>query len=106
LRVKIKRDGKWQTGNPEFKSGEANRKAVAARKVLAENNENTIRALQVIGAKRAENMSWAAISGLLNEKKFLSPEGKMFYPASVSRLYWTYIGPKIATGQISAGVSA
>jgi DNA invertase Pin-like site-specific DNA recombinase len=114
LRVKIAKEGKWQGKSEKwmkFKkdmidSGELNRRSAIAKKALAENNENTIRALQVIGTKRAENMSFGAISDLLNEKKFLSPEGKMFYPASVSRLYSTYIATKIATGPLPAGVSA
>lgn len=105
LQVKLKRDGKWQTGNPEFKNGEAVRKSKIARALAAETNENTIRAIQLIEARKREGKSYVEIADMLNANKFLSPNNKQFCVTTVSRIYRKYIEPKIATHLFSEGVS-
>ena len=87
LQAKLKREGPWQKGNPDFTSGEANKKAVLACKLKAGLNENTIRASEIIADKRKAGMTYEAIASLLNEKKFASPTGMDFHPMQVYRIH-------------------
>jgi DNA invertase Pin-like site-specific DNA recombinase len=87
LQSKLKREGKWQKGNPIFTSGIANSLSISANKLKAKLNENSIRASQLISLKRSEGLSYLQIANTLNQHKFLSPNGNLFFPASVRRLF-------------------
>jgi DNA invertase Pin-like site-specific DNA recombinase len=86
LKVKMERTGKWQRGNVGFSDGTANKSAVEVIKNKAENNANSMRAYQVIKSKRSDGMTYREIAKLLNDNKFLTPNGCEFSPAQVLRI--------------------
>ena len=87
LQIKLKREGPWQKGNPDMKSGRLSKLAVIANIAKAASNENTIRASEIIQDKRKAGMSYSAIATLLNEKKFSTPTGLDFHPIQVQRIF-------------------
>jgi DNA invertase Pin-like site-specific DNA recombinase len=87
LQIKIQREGKWNKGNPDFKNGNAQKLAVAAIKLKASENENTIRAAALISEKRRGRLSYAQIAKILNDNKFLSPSGGLFHSSQVRRIH-------------------
>ena len=95
LQIKLKRDGKWQRGSKPFMDGSANKMSVAANRVKADSNENTIRAAQLILVKRNAGMIYVEIAKLLNENRFLTPTGMSFYPTQVMRIYNNQIKQRV-----------
>lgn len=87
LQVKLKREGAWQKGNPDFKSGKTQKLGTAAIKQKAAQNENSIRASELISDKLKLGYSLPQITSILNEKKFLTPNGFQFHPSQVHRIF-------------------
>lgn len=87
LRAKIKKEGAWQKGNPQFKDQSIQVKANKAVQELANTNENSIRASEMICSKRKEGLNFKQIAELLNQKKFYTPKGKQFQAVQVQRIY-------------------
>lgn len=90
LQIKKKREGSWNKGNPKFKTGEIQSLAIAAIKRKADFNENNIRASEIILDKRKAGMTYGAIAGLLNQKKFVTAEGFQFREMQVKRIFGKY----------------
>jgi DNA invertase Pin-like site-specific DNA recombinase len=90
LNAKIKIEGTWQKGNPQFLDGTAQKKSIETKQRNARNNENTIRAMDVICDKVKAGLSFNAISISLNQNKFRTPKNKEFSPVQVKRIYDKY----------------
>ncbi len=95
LQVKIKREGKYLEKNPKWlkqqedwiQSGSLHKLAVSANIKKAADNQNNIRATQLVIAKKAEGLSFGQIAGILNENKFFASEGGEFTRTQVRRIY-------------------
>ena len=93
LRAKIARDGKY-VNNPEGVGLEkAVENSTKARKIMAESNENTRRAIfameymKKLGELSGEDLSWTDIANKLNEFGFRSPSGVVFNRNTAYNLY-------------------
>lgn len=86
LQAKLKREGKWNHGSELMNNGSLNKLAVKVIKQNAASNENSIRASELISSKLNEGFTYTKIANLLNQKKFLTPNGYLFHPAQVQRI--------------------
>lgn len=87
LQEKLKRDGPWQKGNPDMISGKLGKMGREANTAKAEANENNIRASEIIFDKIKAGLKYSEIADILNNKKFLTANGKAFHPAQVWRIH-------------------
>jgi len=85
LKAKIQKEGKWQKSNPNIVK--LNEMAVEAIKSKAKDNENNIRALEMITSKKREGLSFKEIAELLNASKFKTSQNCEFRPSQVVRIY-------------------
>ena len=75
-------------GTPENFSVEGRRKGNEIMKIKARNNLNNKRAVGYIRLLRdREGLTYHQIANKLNEEGYLTSRGKLFYPATVLRLY-------------------
>lgn len=84
LKAKKERGETWDRNNTWNDTQRA--KAVETIKAKAVENENTIRATDVAKEKREKGWTLEAIANYLNEKKYRTPENKLFVKTSVKRL--------------------
>lgn len=86
LKAKIEKEGKWQKPSDLILSGELAMRAKKANKEKALNNENTIRAREVITSRLKEGLSYSEIAEILNGSKHRTPAGKEFRATQVQRI--------------------
>jgi DNA invertase Pin-like site-specific DNA recombinase len=99
LREKIKREGYWNKNSAKaqahqekyFKSGKMNELSVIANKAKARNNENTIRAAEVIKSCLKEGINYNQIAKILNDSMHTTPMGKQFASSQVKRIHEKHI---------------
>lgn len=95
LQVKLKREGSWHRKSHKWnlhqdtfvKSGLFSKSGTTAKKLKAASNENSIRASQIILSNMKAGLSLKQITDILNNNKFLSPNGFSFRPTQVRRIY-------------------
>ena len=90
LQVKIKRSGSWQKRIKAFCNGTIAKKGREAIQEKVANNENILRAAEVIMDKKAQGLSYPVIADLLNKAKFVTPRGFSFSAVQVYRIYERY----------------
>ena len=73
-------------GTPENLTNEARKKGLEIIHNNRMNNENRVRAIQVVKGLDYKNMKLREIATILNTQKFKTPSGKLFAPTQVSRL--------------------
>jgi len=73
-------------GTPENLTNEARQKGLKKIHDSRMNNENRIRAIELVKGLNYKGMKLREVATVLNSKKFKTPSGKIFTPTQVSRL--------------------
>ena len=85
----LKAKGK-QLGNPRVFTHNDIAKSIATRKMIAQDNENNIKAVAMIRQLINDNTSYTKIANILNASKFRTSRGAEFTPTAVRRLALRY----------------